>query len=172
MADRKASPLSGSTAHPAWGSGDSGATSAPKKPLEVVPPVAPPAPVVEPVPAPPVEEPKKPAKPVVKAPSEPPKRPKAPSKPKAVAPPAAPVHHGGRGLDWTIHSRQLRAGLLAWASARDKVEERAGDVREHLRVAGAEIPDDHMLRIAEMVADQTGYPLVEVLEAAGLARDA
>lgn len=109
---------------------------------------------------------------MVEAPPAPPKRPRAVRKPKAAPIPAAPVHHGGRGLDWTIHSRQLRAGLLAWASARDKVEERAGDVREHLRVAGAEIPVDDKVRIAEMIAEQTGYPLVEVLEAAGLARDA
>jgi len=168
MADRKKSALAGRESHPAWVPGGSDDLSAPEVPAQsgdhaiASPvPVAPEPPVAQSKPIAVVPQPETPVPPMAIA-----RKPRKPS-------PAVtrPAQHSRHDVEWTIHSRQFRAGLLAWAAARAKVDDRAKDIREHLSVAGHRIDPDEKLKIAELIAEQTGYPLVEVVEAAGLARD-
>jgi hypothetical protein len=70
-------------------------------------------------------------------------------------------------VEWNVHSRTVRSGLMAWAATRDRVQQRAEDVRELIRSAGAAVTEDDLVAIVLQVAENTGYPETEVAEAAG-----
>jgi hypothetical protein len=70
-------------------------------------------------------------------------------------------------VEWNVHSRTVRSGLMAWAATRDRVQQRAEDVRELIRSAGAAVSEDDLVAIVLQVAENTGYPETEVAEAAG-----
>ncbi|ASR39873.1 hypothetical protein BAY61_31805 (plasmid) [Prauserella marina] len=50
----------------------------------------------------------------------------------------------------------------------EKVDDRANDVAEVLRVAGDALPDSDVIAIAHGIADRTGRPIEDVEAAAGV----
>lgn len=169
MADRKQSPLAAVSSHPAWQrQNDATSSDVPGASAEQPPGSGPPtgggsestsAPGTE------TASPEPAASTARSAPAKAAIRPKGRRK---TAARSGQSRANGYRVEWNVHSRTVRSGLMAWAATRDRVQDRADDVRELVRSAGAAVTKDDLAAIVRQVAENSGYPTAEVAEVVGL----
>lgn len=82
--------------------------------------------------------------------------------------PSATSGHGSDRIEWTLHARQIRSGLMAWVSAMRKVEQRVDDVRETIRMAGTGVDEQTLAAIVADVADRSGLNRHQVADVVGI----
>ncbi|MFE2755650.1 hypothetical protein ACFXGA_26985 [Actinosynnema sp. NPDC059335] len=72
-------------------------------------------------------------------------------------------------VEWTIHTRNVRSGLMAWVRAKHKVRDREQDLQELLRTIRKHVTDDDLAGVVRVVAAGTeSFTEQELAEALGI----
>ena len=71
-------------------------------------------------------------------------------------------------VEWTIHTRNLRAGLMSWVRSLERVQEREADIRDLLRTVRKDVGEHDLVALAYVVSKTTKVPVEDIARVLGI----
>jgi len=71
-------------------------------------------------------------------------------------------------VEWTIHTRNLRAGLMSWVRSLERVQEREADIRDLLRTVRKDVGENDLVALASVVSRTTKVPVEDIARVLGI----
>lgn len=146
------------------GIGTPGAGTTPAAPTAQTPPAAATPPITDAATPARTEPADTPAPPSAVTPPLPRRSPARPAKPSP-----APRRTERAEVEWTIHTRNVRSGLMAWVRAVEKVRDREQDLQELLRTIRKHVTDDDLAGVVRVVAAGNDVTEQQLAAALGIA---